>query len=88
MLRDRNMLDRARQRRFRRGGEQLGDHFAAGEGGERQGANELLGAGGHYDLHGGALLHQRTHQLRGLICRDAAAHAEDDVHTMKWLPLR
>ena len=34
----------------------------------------------HHDLHIVAALHQRARQFRGLIRRDAAAHAQDDPH--------
>ena len=38
-------------------------------------------ARGHHDLHLMALLHQQARQFRGLIGRDAAADAEDDLHS-------
>ena len=36
--------------------------------------------GGHHHLHLVAVLHQQAGQFRGLISRDAAADAEEDLH--------
>ncbi len=61
-------------------GEQIGEHLAAGERGEGQRPDELLRGRGHDGLHLVALLHQQARQLGGLIGRDAAADAQDDLH--------
>ena len=61
-------------------GEQVGQHLAAGERGEGQRPDELLRGRGHDRLHLVALLHQQARQFGGLISRDAAADAQDDLH--------
>ena len=61
-------------------GEQVGEHLAAGERGERQRPDELLRRRGHHDLHLVPLLHQQARQFRGLVSCDSAADPEDDLH--------
>ena len=75
LLRDGDVFDGALD------GEQVGEDLAAGERGEGERADELLRGRGHHDLHLVALLHQQARQFRGFVSRDAAADAEDDVHT-------
>jgi hypothetical protein len=61
-------------------GEQVGQYLAAGERGERHRRHESLRGVGHHRLHGVALLHQEARQLGRLICCDAAADAENNLH--------
>ena len=61
-------------------GEEIGEDFAAGEGGEGQGLDELLRRAGHHHLHGVVLLHEQAGEFRGLVGRDAATYAEENSH--------
>ena len=82
LLRDADVFYRARERIrtwVRR--EQAGDHLAAGEGGEGERPDELLRRLRHHHLDGRAAFDERSRQFRGLIGGDAAADAQDHVHT-------
>ena len=58
--------------------EQVRDHLAAGERGERERPDEALRRGGHDDLHLVAAVGEQADQLGGLVGGDAAGHAQHD----------
>ena len=81
LLRDADMLDGAGKRGFGTGGgEQVGDDLAAGERGEGEGPDELFGGARQHHLDFVAVLDQRAGEFGGFICRDPAAHPENDAH--------
>ncbi len=61
-------------------GEQVGEGLLAGQRGEGQRLHELPRCGGHGGPHLVAALHQQPRQFRGLVGRDAAAYAQNDLH--------
>ena len=63
--------------------EQIGEHRVARQRLERHRPDEVLRALGHRDVHGRAGLVEQPHQLGGLVRRDAAGHADDDLRALR-----
>ncbi len=60
--------------------EHAGNDFFAGECGEGERANKLLGGAGHDDLHANAAVLQEPYNLGCLVSRDAAGDSESNLH--------
>ncbi|MCY1453316.1 hypothetical protein D9M71_702980 [compost metagenome] len=60
----------------------------AGQGLEAQRGDELLGPGGHGDLHLGPGVAQAAHQFQRLVGRDAATHAQQQLLACQRARLR
>jgi hypothetical protein len=61
-------------------GEQVGEHFAPGQRGKREGPDEFLRGRGHDDADLMVLLHEQTRQLRGFVGRYTSTDPQDDLH--------
>ena len=81
LLRHADMLDRTGIRGFGIGGRKhVRDDLAAGQRREREGADELFGGMCQHRLHFMAVPDERAGDIGSFICRDPAAHAENDPH--------
>ena len=65
-----------------RHGPEAGDHFVAGERGEGQGGDELLGRFGHHHVHIQRLALQGSHDFGRLISGNATRDTDSDLHSV------
>ncbi len=66
---------------FAGGVPERGEDFVAGEGGEGERGDEAAGGAGHGDLDGCAADLESADEFGGLVGGDAAAYAEEDLHS-------